>query len=326
MAYGFYRTLTIDKTKVPNTNRTDFPVLVSGTYSWLATVANGGKVQHASGYDVAFYSDAALTTQLKHEVERWIATTGEVVYWVKVPTVSTSADTVIYIAYGDSGISTDQSDAVNVWDTNFKGVWHLPNGTTLTALDSTSNANNGTITGDTVAIAGKVGGAADFDGTGDYINVGSGASLDDLGPLTFSAWINPDSLVGDEFTVIGKGDGSTAVRQLDVGDWFGRSDVLAFYVRRATTAAESYSANGTITTAAWQYVVGTWDGTNAPKLYKNGAEVTYGAQVAGSGAVASDAAFNAGVGARHGGGNVFNGKIDEARVSNVVRSADWIAT
>jgi hypothetical protein len=71
--YAYQRSITIDHTKVPNTNQSNFPVLISGTYSYLATVANGGNVQNANGYDIIFTSDAACTTKLDHEVETWPA-------------------------------------------------------------------------------------------------------------------------------------------------------------------------------------------------------------------------------------------------------------
>jgi YD repeat-containing protein len=41
--YAYQRSITIDHTIVPNTNQSNFPVLIRGTYSYLATVANGGK-------------------------------------------------------------------------------------------------------------------------------------------------------------------------------------------------------------------------------------------------------------------------------------------
>jgi hypothetical protein len=58
--YAYRRTITIDHTKVPNTNESNFPVLISGTYSYLATVSTGGNVQNANGYDVIFTSDTGL--------------------------------------------------------------------------------------------------------------------------------------------------------------------------------------------------------------------------------------------------------------------------
>ena len=61
---GYYRTLTLDQ---PASDLTDFPVLFSGTYTYLKTIANGGKVNNANGYDIIFYSDISLTTKLKFQ-------------------------------------------------------------------------------------------------------------------------------------------------------------------------------------------------------------------------------------------------------------------
>src|SRR6202043_2418231 len=58
------RTITIDHTKVPNTDQTNFPVLISGTYSYLATTGNGGYVTNSNGYDVVFACNGAGRTAL----------------------------------------------------------------------------------------------------------------------------------------------------------------------------------------------------------------------------------------------------------------------
>jgi len=82
--------------------------------------------------------------------------------------VSHSSDTVFYMFYGNSSVTTDQSNKTGVWDSSFKGVWHLPNGSTLSASDSTSNGNNGTNHGASAA-TGKIDGSASFNGTSNYI-------------------------------------------------------------------------------------------------------------------------------------------------------------
>src|SRR5712692_7482054 len=69
--YSYERTITIDHTKVPNSDQTDFPVLVSGTYSYLATVGNGGKVQNANGYDIIVASEPSGNVRLDHEIESY---------------------------------------------------------------------------------------------------------------------------------------------------------------------------------------------------------------------------------------------------------------
>ena len=53
------RTITINDTKVPNTDQMNFPVLISlppNTYPDLKTTANGGSVTNANGYDILFTS------------------------------------------------------------------------------------------------------------------------------------------------------------------------------------------------------------------------------------------------------------------------------
>ncbi len=73
--YEFRKLLTVDNTKVSGASSlTNFPVLFSLTDSDLATVANGGKVLNANGYDIAFTSDDG-STQLDHELESYDATT-----------------------------------------------------------------------------------------------------------------------------------------------------------------------------------------------------------------------------------------------------------
>ena len=148
--YTYYRAITIDHTKVGTVNNTDqsnFPVLVSGTYTQLKTVANGGHVQNANGYDIIFTSDAAGVTPLNYEVESYNASTGVVTFWVKVPTVSHTADTVIYMWYGNPAITTPQANATGVWDTNFQGVWHMQDNAANTTIVDSTGQNTATMIG-----------------------------------------------------------------------------------------------------------------------------------------------------------------------------------
>src|SRR5439155_23478577 len=68
-SFSYSRPVVIDHTKVANTDQTDFPVLISGTFPYLATVPNSGQVQNANGYDIVFTSDAAGQTKLDHEID-----------------------------------------------------------------------------------------------------------------------------------------------------------------------------------------------------------------------------------------------------------------
>lgn len=329
MAYGYYRVLTIDHTKVPNTDRSNFPVLISGTYAPLKTVVNGGNVQNSSGYDIAFFSDSALTTQLKHETERYIASTGEVIYWVKVPTVATAADTVIYMAYGDSTISTDQSDKTNVWDSNFKTVYHLPDGTTLTALDSTSNALNGTIGGSAAAGAAKIGGGVNLDGSNDVITT----------PATgdYNARGNMGYLAADAFTLELWYKGTDTAQNGEFGkgliSWNNSNIYAGFILRsgyveflRYVTSAWSHTIKSTTLVADgnWHHIALVNFTNSTASLYIDGAaEVSAVSSVITDGTPRYYQPYN--IGSMYNG--VFtSGLIDEVRISSTSRSADWITT
>lgn len=102
----YRRAITIDHTKVPNTDQANFPVLISATYSYLATTANGGNVTNTNGYDILFTSDADGLNPIPFERETYNPSTGAINYWVQVPTVSHTTDTVIYMFYGNSSISS----------------------------------------------------------------------------------------------------------------------------------------------------------------------------------------------------------------------------
>jgi len=150
--YGYYMPITVNSGQVSNGPQLNFPFLFSSTSANLRTTGHGGHVQESHGYDIIFRALDDTTCggtgkapcTLSHEIEKYDDTDAnhQFVAWVKVPSINTN--TQIYVYYGNSSISTSQENKTGVWDSNYKGVWHLGNGTTLTANDST-NVNNGSL-------------------------------------------------------------------------------------------------------------------------------------------------------------------------------------
>ena len=205
--YSYRRTVTIDHSKVPNTDQSNFPLLVSGTYSYLATTANGGNVQNSNGYDIIFTSDCGCTTKLDHEVESYNAATGAVNYWVRVPTVSHTSDTIIYMCYGNTAISTSQANTTGVWDANFKSIYHLKDGTSLNVTDSTNNhnlTNNGA-----TATSGRVDGSGAFDGSAQYLSIAEHADFDWANLRTVEFWMKLGNTTQTLPRMFSHGDGSS---------------------------------------------------------------------------------------------------------------------
>ncbi len=191
------RTMTVDHTKVPST-QTNFTVLVSVTDDALRTVGNGGHVQNANGYDIGFYSDSGGTTKLKWEMESYNGTTGTVVAWVKIASLSSSSDTLFYMIYGDASIVTDQSDPTNTWDTSFSEVWHMADNAASTTILATigTNAANVANTSTKTNASGKIGRALNYNGSTDGSS--SAINLSSSPIITLSFWMNWTTNSGDD--------------------------------------------------------------------------------------------------------------------------------
>src|SRR5262249_32651517 len=165
---GCTRSFTVDHTKVSN-DQTNFTVLVSVTNVSLKLLANGGKVSGQN--DIQFYADAGITTRLKWEIEKYDGVAGTLIAWVKIPSLSSTVDTVFYLFYG-SGNGTDNSDKTNTWDTNFKGVWHMADNASNTTIAG-SIGPNGTNVANTSgkSVSGEIGSALNYNGTTDGSNM-----------------------------------------------------------------------------------------------------------------------------------------------------------
>ena len=317
--YTYRRAITIDHTKVPNSDQNSFPFLFSGTYSYLAGTGNGGLVTNASGYDVVFAADASGTTMLPFEQASYSAT-GSVQYWVKVPTVSHTYDTVIYMFYGNSSITTDQSNKTGTWDSNYKGVWHLPNGTTLSANDSTANANNGTVSGAT-ATNGVIDGAANFTATTQKIDVGNPSSLQiTSNAITLEAWVktsesNPsywEKVIAKEIT-----NNVNPYTAFTIQRCGGTNEVGVAISTGGSGTQVGVCSVSSLSLGSWTHVVGTYDGSQL-RIYLNGALDNH---VLASGNIVStttDVVFGTDTFLA---GETLNGSLDELRISDTPRGA-----
>ena len=210
LLFGFRKPITIDRSKLSDPScavtLTNFPILYSVTDLDLRSTANGGNVTYSTGDDIIFRAYDSTTCGgtawcgLDHEIEKYDETTGELIAWVRIPSLNTNAaasDTVIYIYYGNSDVATSTQNASAVWDSNYMGVWHLdesPANGVAGHDDSTGNPNDGTpqafdgAAGSTTDAAGQISGADEFDGIDDYIVAPNSAGLTLTGDVSISAW------------------------------------------------------------------------------------------------------------------------------------------
>ncbi|MBN1671744.1 MAG: DUF2341 domain-containing protein, partial [Kiritimatiellae bacterium] len=325
--------ITIDSDKVSGTaDLTNFPALVSLTDPDLKSQANGGYVYSAAGYDVIFTSDDGKT-RLDHEMERYTATSGEVVAWVRIPVLDHDDDTVIYLYYGKPNVTRSEEHPTAVWDSNHLGVWHLTESAGTVNYDSTANAHDCakySASQPAYAAAGRVGGAQEFDGTANsYTLDDDGESyINGLTAFTLSAWLNSDVMSTDKgwaTATNATGSDHTFSFRYDVeGTGGGATNTMKFGID--TSGNYNYECAANTQTDVWQHVSVAWSSGNDFTVYINGDPDTPSyTKTPVSGGITGATLFYIGKGCKDGSAS-WDGLIDEVRLSDNVRSADWIMT
>lgn len=313
--WTYRKKITISNTNV-DANLTDFPLLVKIAEAGGGSTNIGANCL-SSGYDIRFTSSDGATL-LKYERETFSVASSNLTanIWVKVPTVSQSASTDIYIYYGKTG-ATDGEDAANVWDVNFKGVWHSKDSTDTSHIADSTGVNNGTkkAAGEPLETTGKIGNAQDYDGTDDYVNAGSNSSLNITADITISAWINMVSFGQSSYGRIVSNRGG-----LGSGGYELAVDNSAIVKGLALIADSTvYESNASIVdTGGWYNVAVTRSGTGLT-FYVNG--VSAGTQTV---ATINSSSSSLLIGQRGDSLRYFDGDIDDVKISNSARAAEWI--
>ncbi|OGZ28306.1 MAG: hypothetical protein A2427_03865 [Candidatus Nealsonbacteria bacterium RIFOXYC1_FULL_40_7] len=304
--------ITIQNDNV-DANLTNFPLYVE-----ISSDISMGSSAQADGDDILFTKDDGIT-QIPHEEVYFNVSGGSAIayLWVKVPLISSGATTDIYLYYGNSTAS-DQSHATEVWDENYKAVWHLSEASGI-IYDSTANNHDST----SIVIDG--GGAFTYrqaspTGYGVYLN-DAYAQFDDSAAwdaeqLTIEFWVDPDEADANRIwpqRTTGSNGQNLICKQYTDGagnfryQWDNGPDVA--------TAIDT--AGGTVT-GGWQYYTATKDADGLIKVYSDG--------VASAETDIDDFTYDDNGVVRIGDNGALKslGYISEVRWSNTARVAAWI--
>ncbi|HVX97880.1 MAG TPA: C25 family cysteine peptidase [Polyangia bacterium] len=343
--FAYYKTITIDRMQVGTasapTTLSNYPMLISVTDTSLKSVANGGRVRSANGYDIIFRGDmttcGVLACTFSHQIETYDPTTGSLVAWVNIPILNTqtsSSNTSFSMLFGNQAISTS-TELASTWDSSFKGVWHLgqdPTGAAPQMTDGTSYGNNGTATGVTTA-TGRVGAGVAMDGSTSYIAVNSGTSLDTAasGSFTYSGWVKTADTFGAIFSLRSSANSNQVI---DVmvgmdGKSTGSGQLMALLRDDSGGGLADVVASGTFNDGNWHMFTLTHSGTSM-QLYLD--KTSAGTATTSSGSFTMDTR-NMGREGRWvqdsytmASNEYLSGTLDEFRASSTVRSIDWITT
>jgi hypothetical protein len=262
--------ITIQASQVDGASaHSNFPVMIEITGSHFQEIEND---VDADGYDLVFKTAGGAL--LAHEIEVYNESTNQLVAWVKIPSLSATANTDIYIHYGDPSISSPTETPTAVWNSDYRGVWHMnenPAAAAPQVTDSTAFGNHGTSYGGMSSAdlePGKMGGALDFDDNDDYIYVGDKASLNVTTGITLETWLKPDTIEAVSRYALYKNHAYflDAMRVAVLGT------SPHYYMEIDGEGWQAISPSGTLTTN-WNHMVGTYDSTSkVMRIYINGVE------------------------------------------------------
>jgi len=195
------------------------------------------------------------------------------------------------------------------------GWWKFDEKEGTNAADSSGNSNSGTLQGNPQwrPSAGKIGGALEFDGDGDFVSIANESKFDFAGQITISAWVNIASVPQEWTAIITKGDSSwrlSTVQQtrrfhFSVNDW-----------NRITL-----DGMRTVDTNQWHHVAAVYDGSEM-RIYVDGSPDVSKPWTGGINA--NDFPVCIGENAEQT-GRFWHGLIDEVRVYNYALSEDEVA-
>ena len=302
---------------------TNFPVLLRLDPSRIDY-----RLVQANGQDLRFVDSGG--NALAYDIASWNPG-GTSLVWVRVPSISSSSSSAIWMYYGNPLATAGESPS-SVWTNGYSAVYHMDRAGTLLG-DSTAGANEGTGAQGLAEIVGAVGLGRGFDGVNDTLELaGNRNYVNGAQRVTLSVWVTPDTLPTGQVDLIALSrnespgtqriDYSRTLLSLDSGGSItagGRSTDTETFRRLATSA-------GVIVAGQWQQITAVIDyAGDTVSIYRNGVLVR-------TGAVAFDASAlpNTNSNAAAVGGDEdlvdkkFAGALDEVRISRVGRSDSWI--
>ncbi|MBV8759819.1 MAG: DUF2341 domain-containing protein [Deltaproteobacteria bacterium] len=302
------KALTIDKMKVAG-SLDDFELYVELTDADLAAAAR------ADGHDIYFTDAQGVALSF----ERELYAGGHLIAWVHLPHIDNSANLTIYVGYGDLAKATAPDPAGTF--PNYAAVWHMDDALTSPAVADTTGGHPGTavMLGPTAQVAGKLGGAIAFDGSGTQ-RIDFSSPLTGTGQHTISAWVNQQQ-VNHTSAIVTVGTNATDQARFVYGAYGGGGLGAGLY-------NDDWQPNADLQGAGWKLVHWTYNGTDKKShLFVDGTEVT---PMHTFNAAANTPASTGSIGwapqPSFGADNEMLGQLDEVRIATALRPPAWCAT
>ncbi|HUT46727.1 MAG TPA: LamG domain-containing protein [Sedimentisphaerales bacterium] len=198
------------------------------------------------------------------------------------------------------------TSAAKAIDPDLIGYWNFDETSGTTAQDATGNGNDGTLNGDPQWAAGRLGGALEFDGEGDYVDIGNDPIFNITDQITVACWIKVNQFTYDWQAIFTMGDDSWRLQRQTT------TDNLCWACTGVTGTPGDWWLRGDVNVndGEWHHIAGVYDGSKF-YLYVDG---DLDASKDASGTIDSSS-YPVFIGANaQQSGREFDGLIDDARV------------
>ncbi|WP_084506353.1 DUF2341 domain-containing protein [Geminicoccus roseus] len=319
--YRYRRRIVIPRSSLSEGSLMDFPMLVELAGNWLKHKgASGGRLESLVGLDLRF--ESASGTRLDHEAEAYSGNNGTLRAWVRLPSLTSTADTTIFLYYGKAGLTISEENVGGVWK-DYLAVYHLPS-----TSDRTGRGRD--LAATAVGTSSLVGDAGAFNGASSEMTCALPTFLDGLSAYSIQAWVQP-ARVGTDLGI------------LSVGPVTGRDDAMGFCLRYD---AAGYSGGGTnvllvehqltngrsrvesasdVQRTSRQHLTVTWQQNANPQIWIDGvvSAPTYGTPVRSGTSSFSNGPLRIGRAALDQ-STSWEGAIDEVRLRSQALPANWL--
>lgn len=329
--WAYRKQLTFDNTASAE-NLENFPVLVhldDTNIDWT-------KVQN-SGEDIRF-TDSNGIDLLDYEIELW-DDTNDAWIWVEVPQIDLGVDTdYIYMYYGNED-AVDGQNVAGTWNANYVAVYHMDDDPdTSHIVDSTGIDGDGTKVGanEPIETNGLIAKGQGFDDTNDKIDIQDEVFATES--FTIEAWVMKVNWIEDysinTVTILGKDGDHVASQGLRFQIVY-RSNGAVGYLRLYTKIADGVAINhsfmsdyGNLASNKTDFADGVYCSitrdyfTKTAQFYWNGIDAGNDVNAGTEGD--ANGVDNAVLGYHPNQTEYLDAIMDEVRISNIARSADWI--
>ncbi|MCP4256497.1 MAG: LamG domain-containing protein, partial [Planctomycetes bacterium] len=198
------------------------------------------------------------------------------------------------------------TSTVEAVDPDLVGYWKFDETSGTTAQDATGNGNDGTLNGDPQWTAGMLGGALEFDGDGDYVDIGDDPIFNFTDQITVACWIKVSQFTVGWQAIFTMGDDSWRLQRQTT------TDTLCWACTGVTGTPGDWWLHGDVNVndGQWHHTVGVYDGSKY-YLYVDG-ELDASKDTSGT---MSTSSYPVMIGANaQQTGREFEGLIDDVRV------------